>query len=165
MNHPFLAVVVTTLSILLSTASARAADPPKPEQDKPRIDVVFCIDCSGSMGPVIETAKQKVWAIVNEIARAKPSPELRIGLVGYGDSDRNFRIFALSNDLDDVYKNLLTFKDEGWGTEFVGLAIQKATTEMKWADGKQVHKVIYVVGNETAHQGPPEVDYTLTAPK
>jgi hypothetical protein len=142
---------------------SRAAEAP-PAGEKPRIDVVFCIDCSGSMGGVIETAKQKVWAIVNEIARAKPSPELRIGLIAYGNAMGPFRLYPLSNDLDEVYKNLLTFKDEGWGEEYVGLAIHKATTDMKWADGKQVHKVIYVVGNETARQGPKEFDYSTTAP-
>src|SRR5688572_16674505 len=60
---------------------------PGAAEDKPHIDVVFCIDCSGSMGPVIEAAKQKVWAIVNEVARAKPAPVLRIGLLGYGNGD------------------------------------------------------------------------------
>ena len=132
-------------------------------EEKPHIDVVFCIDCSGSMGPVIETAKQKVWAIVNQVAKAKPSPELRIGLIGYGNATGPFRTFALTSDLDEVYKNLLPFDDRLGGDEFVGLAIHKATTEMKWAEGKQVMKVIYVVGNETAHQGPAEFDYTKTA--
>jgi hypothetical protein len=58
----------------------------------------------------------------------------------------------------------MTFRDEGWGTEWVGWAVQRATDDMKWSDGKQVLKVIYVVGNETAHQGPDKVDYTKTAP-
>jgi von Willebrand factor type A domain-containing protein len=137
---------------------------PAQETEQPHIDVVFCIDCSGSMGPVIETAKQKVWAIVNEIARAKPAPVLRIGLLGYGNADRQYRKFELSDDLDEVYKNLITFKDEGWGNEFVGLAIHKAANEMKWAESKQLLKVIYVVGNETARQGPEEFDYSKTAP-
>src|SRR3954468_20283844 len=102
---------------------AKADAAGKPADDRPHIDVVFCVDCSGSMGPVIETAKQKVWAIVNEVARAKPSPVLRIGLLGYGDHDRQFRQFDLTDDLDDVYKHLVTFKDEGWGDEYVGLAV------------------------------------------
>ena len=33
---------------------------PASETEKPHIDVVFAIDCSGSMGPVIETAK-RLW--------------------------------------------------------------------------------------------------------
>ena len=156
------ALVLLVAFALLVPASRSFADAPAP--DKPRIDIVFCIDCSGSMGPVIETAKQKVWAIVNQVARAKPSPELRIGLIGYGNAMGPFRTFPLTSDLDEVYKNLLPFDDRLGGDEFVGLAIHKATTEMKWAEGKQVMKVIYVVGNETAHQGPAEFDYTKTAP-
>ncbi len=147
----------------LLLVSPAFADQPVPTE-KPRIDVVFCVDCSGSMGPVIDAAKQKVWAIVNQVARAEPAPILRIGLIGYGDGANRHRVFPLSDDLDDVYKNLSTFKDEGWSAEFVGLAIHKATGEMKWSDGTQVLKVIYVVGNETAHQGPAEMDYTKTAP-
>jgi hypothetical protein len=171
MRRSLISLVTVLFTLISLNTRAGDAPPPPAQQEKPRIDVVFCIDCSGSMGGVIETAKQKVWAIVNEIARAKPSPELRIGLVAYGNAMGPFRIYPLNNDLDEVYKNLLTFKDEGWGDEYVGLAIHKATTDMKWAEGKQVHRVIYqvhrviyVVGNETAHQGPPEFDYTKTAP-
>ncbi|CAA9409656.1 MAG: hypothetical protein AVDCRST_MAG64-2214, partial [uncultured Phycisphaerae bacterium] len=41
---------------------------------------------------------------------------------------------------------------------------KKATTDMPWADGRQVLKVVYVVGNETARQGPADMDYAKTAP-
>ena len=133
--------------------------------DRPNIDIVFCIDCSGSMGDVIETAKQKVWSIVNEVAKAKPSPVLRIGLFGYGNADRDFRKFELSDDLDEVYKNLMTFRDEGWGEEYVGMQVHKATTEMAWDKGSSSLRVIYMVGNETARQGPPPMDYTKTTPQ
>src|SRR5205814_555722 len=122
--------------------------------DTPVVDVVFCIDCSGSMGPVIDTAKQKVWAIVNEVAKIKPTPILRIGMYGYGNGNGPFRKFELSDDLDTVYSNLMTFKDEHWGDEYVGLVIQQATNEMKWTEGNKAIKMIYLVGNETAKQGP-----------
>jgi hypothetical protein len=131
-------------------------------EERPVIDVVFCIDCSGSMGPVIEAAKIKVWAVINEMARVKPAPVLRIGLVGYGNGQGPFRTFDLTDDLDTVYKDLMTFKDEGWGAEFVGLAIDRATKDLKWSEGEKVLRVIYVLGNETARQGP--VDYTVSAP-
>src|SRR6476469_1706907 len=130
--------LLPTLTILaLVATSTRAADAPPAPQEKPHIDVVFCIDCSGSMGPVIETAKQKVWSIVNQIAKAKPAPELRIGLIGYGNAMGPFPTVPLTADLDDVYKNLLPFNDRLGGDEYVGLAIPRATTEMKWAEGKQ----------------------------
>src|SRR3954452_15936111 len=115
---------IAFLAVLLLSPLAFAADVAKPAggpaEEKPHIDVVFCVDCSGSMGPVIEAAKQKVWSIVNEVARARPSPVLRIGLLGYGNADATYRRFDLTDDLDEVYKNLMTFKDEGWGDEYVG---------------------------------------------
>jgi hypothetical protein len=91
---------------------------------------VFAIDCSGSRGPVIETAKQTVWDIVNQVAKAKPAPILRIGLYGYGNGDRTSGKFDLSDDLDEVYKNLMAFKDEGWSEEYVGFIINKATWDL-----------------------------------
>jgi hypothetical protein len=115
------------------------------------------------MGGVIETAKQKVWGIINDLAMAKPTPHLRIGLIGYGNGMGPFRTFDLTDDLDEVYKNLMTFRDEGWGAEFVGLAIHQAAARMCWADGRDALKVLYVIGNETARQGPAEMDYATTA--
>ena len=160
-------------TMMSSTSYARSKAPPPPPaapekpgaEDKPRIEVVFCIDRSGSMRGVIETAKKKVWSIVNEIAKAKPAPELRIGLIGYGEGEQVIHQLDLTGDLDEVYKQLTTYRDDAQtGQEFVGHAIYVATEKMKWAEGKRVLKIIYVVGNETAHQGPPAFDYTKTAP-
>ena len=58
----------------------------------------------------------------------------------------------------------MTFKDEGWGSEYVGLAIHRVTDELNWSKGDRALRVIYVVGNETARQGPDEFDYAKTSP-
>lgn len=134
-------------------------------QERPNVDVVFCVDRSGSMQQVIDTAKRKVWTIVNEIARAKPSPVLRIGLVGYGSADKEFKFFPLSSDLDKVYEDLQTFKTDMGGQEWVGAALREAATKMEWAPGKKDVRIIFMVGNETAMQGTPENMYTVTAPE
>jgi hypothetical protein len=150
------------MTLIAALALALAAqDAP----ERPHVDVVFCIDRSGSMQQVIDTAKRKVWTIVNEIARAKPSPILRIGLIGYGSADREFKFFALSSDLDKVYEDLMTFKTDMGGDEWVGAAIKKATEEMAWSAGKKDVRIIFMVGNETAAQGRPELLYTVTAPE
>ncbi len=51
----------------------------------PIIDVVFVLDTTGSMGGLIEGAKQKIWSIANTIAQAQQTPRIRYGLVGYRD--------------------------------------------------------------------------------
>lgn len=133
---------------------------------KPHIDIVFLIDCSGSMGPVIDTAKRKIWEIVNQVAKAKPSPVLRIGLYAYGNGENSIRSYPLSDDLDTVYERLLSFKDEGWSAEYVGLLVHKADEEMQWtpkAAGVPSLQTIYVVGNETALQGPMRYNETTAS--
>jgi len=55
-----------------------------------RIDVVFVLDTTGSMGGMIEAAKEKIWSIASTMATAQPTPEIRMGLVAYrhtGDQD------------------------------------------------------------------------------
>ena len=152
-------------AILFAALMGAAQDEPAKSVQGQAIDIVFCIDCSGSMGGIIETAKQKIWTIVNAFVHEKPAPRLRIGIIGYGNGEGEHRFFALSDDLDLVYKNLMTIKDEGWGDEWVGLAIKKATEEMKWTSEKGAARIIFVAGNETAMQGREEVLYTKTAPE
>jgi hypothetical protein len=129
------------------------------------IDLVFCIDRSGSMQQVIDTAKRKVWGIVNEIAVARPAPALRIGLIGYGSADRDIKFFPLNGDLDRMYENLLTFKVDMGGDEWVGWAVRQAVERMEWSPDPKALKIIFVVGNETAAQGREDVLYTRTVPE
>jgi len=152
-------IVATVLAVGAGTALAQEAE------KRGRMDVVFCIDRSGSMQGVIETAKQKVWGIVNEMAKSKPSPILRIGLVGYGTADRDIKFFQLSDDLDKVYENLLTFKVDMGGDEWVGWAAKQAADRMEWSKEKGALKIIFMVGNETAMQGRADVLYTNTIPE
>ena len=76
-------MMIATLMSLMVAGSAFAQDQ-APAQNK--VDVVFCVDRSGSMDRVIETAKRKIWTIVNEVAQQKPTPILRIGLIGYASA-------------------------------------------------------------------------------
>lgn len=148
------------LFVLASLPAWARQDAPKPE-----VDIVFCIDRSGSMSAVIETAKQKVWSIVNEVAKSKPTPALRIGLIGYGSADKDVKLFPLSDDLDKVYGDLITFKVDMGADEWVGWAVKTATEKMEWSKAKGALKIIFVVGNEHAAQGTAELMYTRTVPE
>lgn len=149
---------------MITTALALALFAPQEVEKRPDIDVVFCIDCSGSMRQIIDSAKQKVWSIVNELAKAQPTPNLRIGLVGYGDSTRVIHKIDLTDDLDALYEQLMTVQAENIGDEWVGWAIGRAVAEMTWSEGGSALKIVFVLGNETARQGPAEDDYAVTAP-
>jgi hypothetical protein len=152
-------ILIATLGLALASRAERADDA------KANVDVVFAVDRSGSMSGVIETAKRKIWTIVNEIAKTKPTPALRIGLIGYGSGDSDIKLFPLSDDLDKVYADLLTFQCDMGGDEWVGWAIRQGLEKMAWSTEKGALKIIFVVGNETAMQGSADVLYPKTVPE
>jgi len=124
----------------------------------PEMDVVFVLDTTGSMSALIQTAKEKIWAMANEILRGKPRPRLRIGLVAYRDRRDAYvtRTFALTSDLDQVFRNLMGFKAEGGGDtrEHVNKALHDAVHTLAWTEAKGAVKIIFLVGD-----APPHMDY------
>ncbi len=144
-------------------AAPKATDPTQPASTaakaaKPRIEVCFVLDTTGSMGGLIEGAKQKIWSIANEMISAKPTPELRLGLVAYRDRRDEYvtRTFDLSNDIDAIYGHLQSFRAGGGGDEpeSVNEALQDAVRKMSWSDDRRVLKIIFLVGD-----APPHMDY------
>ena len=73
--------------------------------EAPKIDVMFVLDTTGSMGELIATAKEKIWSIASTMAAAQPAPELRMGLVAYRDRGDAYvtKRFDLNDDLDSMY--------------------------------------------------------------
>src|SRR6516225_4504200 len=116
---------------------AVAADAPVvAKKAKPKIEVVFCLDTTGSMGGLIDGAKQKIWSISNQIASGKPTPQLRVGLVAYRDKGDAYvtKVFDLTDDLDAVHANLKTFLAAGGNDapESVNQALDDAVNKIKW---------------------------------
>src|SRR5437879_1204198 len=130
---------------------------------KPRIEVCFVLDTTGSMSGLIEGAKQKIWSIANEMVSAKPTPELRLGLVAYRDKGDEYVVksFDLNNDIDAVYATLRGFAAGGGGDtpESVNEALNEAVTKLSWSGDRSVLKIIFLVGD-----APPHMDYA-NAPK
>ena len=126
--------------------------------EKPRIEVCFVLDTTGSMGGLIAGAKDKIWSMANEIISAKPTPEVRIGLIAYRDKTDAYttKVYPLSNDIDDIYAKLMAFKAQGGGDtpESVNQALNEGVTKMKWSKSKKVLKIIFLVGD-----APPHMDY------
>src|SRR5512147_2548313 len=102
---PFLCAL-SALAATGALAASSASDSPKASKAdaksaKPRIEVCFVLDTTGSMSGLIEGAKQKIWSIANEMISAKPTPEIRLGLVAYRDRGDQYvtRTFDLSSDI------------------------------------------------------------------
>lgn len=125
--------------------------------DRPRVEVVFCLDTTASMGSLLQGAKQKIWAVSNQVLTGRPTPELRIGLVAYRDRGRVeeyvTRAIELSEDLDAIGSHLkgLTAGGGGDRPESVNQALDEALNNMKWTNKSDALRIIFLVGDAAPH--------------
>ena len=137
--------------------AASAQEKAKPKS--PRVEVVYVLDTTGSMGGLLEGAKRKIWSITNQMAQGKPTPDLHIGLVAYRDKGDAFvtKISELTDDLDAIYEDLQATKADGGGDtpENVRQALHEAITKIKWSKDANALRIIFLVGDAPPHQ-----DYT-----
>ncbi len=121
------------------------------------VEIAICLDTSNSMDGLIESAKLKLWTIVNDLAKIDPTPSLRVAIYQYGNDNLNSQAgwvrqeIGLTDDLDDVYKKLNALKTRG-GTELVARVCRDALNDLKWSNRTDGLKLIFVCGNEPADQ-------------
>jgi Mg-chelatase subunit ChlD len=150
-------VAVAACACLASKGAAAAE--PKQDDARPKIEIVFAIDTTGSMGGLIQAAKTKVWSLVNQIGTGKPTPDIRVGLIAYRDRGDDYvtKVIDLTADLDAMYTKLMAFAADGGGDgpESVNQALNDAVNKVSWSTKGRVLKMVFLVGD-----APPHMDYT-----
>jgi Mg-chelatase subunit ChlD len=123
-----------------------------------RVEVVFVLDTTGSMGGLIHAAKEKIWSIASTLAQAQQAPEISMGLVAYRDRGDAYvtRVVDLNRDLDSMYTQLMDFAADGGGDgpEAVNEALEAAIERMSWSTDQNTYRVVFLVGD-----APPHMDY------
>ncbi len=156
------AATVATIWIIAGmflSVSAQASKMPPPAQQNQPVDLVIALDVSGSMSGLIDSAKQRLWDVVNELAQAKPQPDLRMAILSYGnptygEQSGYVRIdMGFTRDLDAINRTLFSFGTNG-GDEYVSRVIHRSVTDLSWSSDPDALKIIFVAGNEEADQDP-----------
>lgn len=153
--------IAVLMAVAVEGASARVAPAPaqvtKPAAARPRVEVAFVLDTTGSMGGLIEGAKRRIWSIARRIGEGRPRPDLHIALVAYRDLGDAYvtQVHPFTSDMDAVYQSLSSLRAEGGGDtpEHVSAALRDAVEALPWS-GPRALKVIFLVGD-----APPHVDY------
>ncbi len=158
LHHRIALAGALTVGLFAGLRESTACDTPVvPETQKRPVDLVICLDTSGSMQGLIESAKQKLWGIVNDLALAEPTPELRVALLTYGNDGHNPENgwvnieSGLTEDLDLISQKLFALTTNG-GTELVARVIHNSLTKLAWHPSADALKLIVVAGNESADQ-------------
>ena len=153
---------VAWLLAVVAVNSVHAATTPETvatiQSERPAVEVMFVLDTTSSMTGLIAAAKDKIWSIANTLAAADPTPDIRMGLVGYRDrGDAYVTVFTpLSSDLDAVYAQLMQLEAVGGGDtpESVNQALAEAVNRPLWSKRASVYRVIFLVGD-----APPKMNY------
>ncbi len=158
---------------LLPQAPAQVATGDLQEQrsERPRIDVVFVVDTTGSMSGLLEGAKQTIWSIANRLSSGDPRPDIRVGLVAYRDITDEYvtKSFPLTRDLDTIHGQLsqLVASGGGDGPEHVNRGLSDAIHGMSWEEGQNVLRLVFLVGDAPPHDdyndGPTSAELARTA--
>jgi Mg-chelatase subunit ChlD len=131
----------------------------KNSNERKTLEMVFALDTTGSMGGLIEGAKQRIWGIVNEVMQSEARPNVRIGLVAYRDRGDRYvtEVFPMTDNLDAVYTTLMDYRAEGGGDmpENVRRALADAVHKAGWSQQSgRIAQVVFLVGD-----APPHTDY------
>lgn len=160
------ALLTFALGLGMVTALARAYtpgpnDPPvrEPADSEKTLEMVFVIDTTGSMGGLIDGAKQRVWGIINDVMQTPAHPNVRVGLVAYRDHGDSYvtQVLPLTNDLDKVYTTLMEYRADGGGDgpEDVRRALSDGVRKAGWSRPRaNTAQIVFLVGD-----APPHDDY------
>ncbi len=162
-----------------ATATTVKSAPAKPTPAKPanvqrpRIEVAFVLDATGSMGPYINEARRRIKEIAEDLQSGDPAPIVKFALVTYRDRGDAFvtHVDPFSASIADIKTHLDETQAGGGGDhpEAVLEGIEAALTKLKWSSkNNNVIKMAYLVGDAPAQHygdGPTEKAMTRLARK
>ena len=121
-----------------------------------KLDVLFCLDTTGSMGDEIQKVKDTILVIAETVAGGDPEPYVRYGLVIYRDVGDIYtsQVYDFM-DVDGLASIIANVSASGGGDyeESVSEGLCKAVNDVSW-NLKDAYRAIYLIGD-----APPHTDY------
>jgi hypothetical protein len=120
----------------------------------PPVDIVFCIDLSGSTNGIIEHIRNHLWHFIHEMELLEPKADYRFGFVGYsrpsfGKDNAYVKVIRdLSYDNEALSNELFALKPVvEQGSQFVGAALMNCIKNLRWSKEDNAVKIILLAGN------------------
>ncbi|MBX3619812.1 MAG: VWA domain-containing protein [Rhizobacter sp.] len=121
-----------------------------------RLDLVFLVDATGSMGDEIAKLKQSMRAMAQQIAQLPGDPDICYGLVAYRDRGDAFitRTHDFTDDLGAFQQQLARVQAHGGGDtpEALNEALHEVVHGLSWR--AQAARLVVLVAD-----APPHLDY------
>ena len=149
-------------------AKSKTIDSKKPlAKERDTLEMVFVLDTTGSMGGLIDGAKQRIWGIINEVMQKPSKPRVRVGLVAYRDNGDEYvtRILPITEDLDKAYTTLMDYRASGGGDtpENVRKALAEGVRNAGWSRAQSgLAQIVFLVGDAPPQNYEQEPDVLVT---
>ncbi len=122
-----------------------------------RLDMLFLMDATGSMGDEIDALKSTLLEISAQIDALPERPDVRFGLVTYRDREDLYvtRVHEFTADVVAFHQTLSAVTANGGGDypESLNEALHAALHGVTWRDSKTVRLVLLIA------DAPPHLDY------
>ncbi|HNR20637.1 MAG TPA: VWA domain-containing protein [Bacteroidia bacterium] len=127
--------------------------------NRTKLEVVFCIDMSGSTNGVIEDFRNNYWQLIKNI-NTSTNGSVRIGIIGYarpsfGATSSYIKIFSdLTEDFEALSYSINQLKiNIEKGDQFIPAVIYTATLGLNWSEDEKTKKIVFLVGNGKVQTG------------
>lgn len=119
-----------------------------------KLEVVFCVDFSGSTNGVVIELQKTIWATMNQLESEEYSEHISFGLVGYGR--KSFRkenyyskiIHRLGSSVNDIGNALVGLQVIINSCEaYPQNALDICLNDIKWSKENGIKKIIVFIGN------------------
>ena len=120
-----------------------------------RLDLLFLLDTTGSMGDELSRIQQTLTSIAQRIDAFTPRPEVRYGLVAYRDQGDAYvtKLTDFTTDLGAFRTALNQLDADGGGDtpEAVDEALEQAVVRASWNNQQPVVRLIFMVADAGPH--------------
>lgn len=151
-------IIVIALLALVAAASAFLflSGPKRKAVPKgPRIDIVFDLDCTGSMAFELKEFQDRIMDIMTRIKCGKPEPYVRFGLSGYRDRGDEYLVFKYDmEDNVEIFQSYVNGMRSGGGgdlKESVNESLHTVLNEINWDKDSAVRKIMLLIGDAGPH--------------
>ncbi|MFP4497086.1 MAG: vWA domain-containing protein [Vulcanimicrobiota bacterium] len=125
------------------------------QQDRPRIEVAFLVDTTGSMGDEIAVVKNEINNMINKISSGQPVPIVRYAVIAFRDNGDSYvtKKFDFSVEKKEVQNCINQLEASGGGDkpEAVDEAMKVAINQLQWSQSPEVIRMMFIIGDAGSH--------------
>lgn len=122
-----------------------------------RLDVLFLVDATGSMGDEIERLKANMVGVAEKISESASEPDVRFALTSYRDTTDDYvaRTVDFTSDVGSFVESLRGLVADGGGDtpEALNEAFAQAVSEPRWRTDDDVVRLVFLIADAPPHIG------------